>query len=294
MGETQTATGGPRTGSRGYSPSRLKTAGECPARFEFSYILKLPRPTKASIELGSWIDFVLNEAMAFKRENGVPRRFTEVLEIAEREWQRRIEPIQDDKWELKKVTKAEAKVRLAKALGEYHETWGERLKPLMIQEPLIVPEGVVGPRQVYGVPDLVTEDGWIVDHKTKGKGFFPEPEDGEAPDVEKAKATLSRDLQLGLYAMGYYAKFGKPPVGIRLIGLVYTKTPQVQTVEMVPTAEMVRWVQAASRRAAEVIEAGKFLPNPSAPFCATCEYSDACTERFGRAPTGKAAQEETA
>jgi CRISPR/Cas system-associated exonuclease Cas4 (RecB family) len=244
---------------------------------------------KASIELGSWMDFVLNEAMAYKRENGVSRPFTEILEIADREWQRRIEPL--PVWDLKKVTKPEARIRLTKALGEYHETWGERLKPLMIQEPLIVPEGVVGPRQVYGVPDLVTEDGWIVDHKTKGKGFYPSAENGEDVDMAKAKALLSRDLQLGLYAMGYYAKFQKPPVGIRLIGLVYTKKPEVQVVEVVPTAEMVRWVQAASRRAAEVIEAGKYLPNPSAPFCSTCEYSDACTERFGRAPTGKSAEE---
>lgn len=263
------------------SPSRLSLATGCSARYEFEYVRKFAQPAKASMELGNWIDLLLNGYWNHQLVLGVEHPTRDLIEGGKRafeDFRRRV-----PEWDLK-LAAEECRDRLLDAVVAYTHTWGQRLQPIAVQKWVSLPPGIAGPLRVHGIPDLVardkqTGDVWIVDHKTKGRSFYSE-------DNPKAKAQaereLSMDMKMLLYAAGQ-AVAGTVPKGIRLLGLIYTEKPFVQEVSVEVKPSMVRWALHSAKAGQRIIQAGEFFPNPAYQWCPKCPFTQVCQKTYGGA-----------
>lgn len=271
---------GPRDDGRGpaWSPSRLELVLGCSAAFMFRYILKRPSEPRAPMEIGNWMDDVLNVAWTHRQKYGVPQPTKEIVEYARSTFGGYEARVTD--WQLA-THPADVMDRLLLALEEYMVTWARRLRPLDVQPWVEVPAGIVGRLRVRGIPDLLAEDPqdpglWVVDHKAKGVGWYP-AKTGPQPD---SASELRRNIKMMMYAVAL-AETKRVPVGVRWIGLIYTATPQVQTVEVRITDKIIAWAIHAAQGAAAIIESGVYKPNPTYTWCPTCEYGKECESTYG-------------
>jgi hypothetical protein len=266
--------------SPAFSPSRLEKALGCPAAYEFSYVLKMFEPKKASMELGNWIDDVLNVYWNHRLHLGVEHPLSDLLAYADRMFEKYRSKVFE--WDM--ATDAHvARARLVVALTKYTETWGQRLEPIGVQSWVNVPAGIVGSLRVHGKPDLIARDHGlpgaplvVVDHKTKAKGFYSDKPGAR----EKAERALRMDVKMNLYAAGL-GLAGTPAAFLRLIGLVFTEEATIQEVEVRTTRQSVQWALHSAQAGARIIEGGRFYPNPQYQWCGTCPFTQACNSRYG-------------
>jgi putative RecB family exonuclease len=246
-----------------YSHSRLSSFEDCPRKFQYRYVLKLPSDTE-SIEafLGKRVHEVLERLYAFAGEGRVPS-LARVLDRFRIWWTERYDP---------------ARVRIARReneAGHYREI-GERCLsnyyrrnyPFDRDETLAMEERVhfsldpAGTYRVQGVVDRVVRarDGAIEIHDYKTGARVPTQEQ------------LDRDRQLGLYQIGLAARFGAGSE-IRLVWhylardqvRVSSRSPQQLDALRSQTIGLIDRIRA---------ETG-FEPNPG-PLCRWCEYSGVC------------------
>lgn len=287
-----------------YSPSKLTAASRCGAAYSFRYEHKIPTPKKANIELGSWLDEVLNTVWRHQLVLRVPHPLNDAIALAKREFQTRIEDVftgtETDGghvWDQETPMEV-AKKRCIAVLEKYLLETYKTMEPVEIQPWVELPAGHVGKLRMIGKLDLIAKDrdvpGFvIVDHKVKSKGFYSAGKKTSQEALEKSMAKsrvkLRRDMQMNLYAAALAErtpneKTGHQPIvarAIRWIGLIWTKEPQIQVVEVPVTAGSIAWALQAAQGAARIIEAGDFKPNPLSEYCGTCEYGKVCEEKFG-------------
>jgi len=254
-----------------YSHSRLSSFEDCPRKFAFRYVEKVPAESE-SIEgfVGKRVHDVLERLYHFTARGAVPS-LAKVLDRFRALWDESYDP---------------ARVRIAReglAAGDYRahgerclSNYYRRHYPFDHGETLAVEERVTfsldgeGRYRVQGVIDRIVrapDDAIEVhDYKTGAR----------VPSQEK----LDQDRQLALYQMGVAQRYGEG-TPIRLVWH-YLLSDQLRTSTRTPGAlDALRRETIA--RIDEIRAARTFEPRPSA-LCRWCEYADLCPA--GRARAG--------
>ena len=245
-----------------YSHSRLSSFEDCPRKFQYRYVLKLPSDTEG-IEafVGKRVHEVLERLYRFAADGRVPS-LARVLERFRLWW--------DENFDA-------ARIRIVRdgLDAEHYRRLGERCLshyyrrhyPFDADETLAVEERVLfsldpaGEYRIQGFVDRVSRarDGTLEIHDYKTSARVPRQQH------------LDRDRQLALYQMGLAERFRSERV--RLVWH-YVATDQMRTSQRTPEQlDALRFdtVALIDRIRAEQ----EFAPRPG-PLCSWCEFNDIC------------------
>jgi putative RecB family exonuclease len=259
-----------RGGDDVFSHSRLASFEDCPRKFHYRYVLRLPAESE-SIEafLGKRVHEVLERLYHFTRRGLVPS-LAKVLHRFRLLW--------DERFEVSRVRIAREGhgAELYRANGERCLTnHYRRYYPFDRDETLGVEEHVAfsldeGSRyRVQGVIDRIVRarDEAIEIHDYKTSARVP------------AQADLDQDRQLAFYQMGVARGFGEDQP-IRLVWH-YLLSDQVRTSSRTPE-ELADLRRATIRLIDRIRAERRFDPRPG-PLCRWCEYRELCPASAERA-----------
>jgi putative RecB family exonuclease len=246
-----------------YSHSRLSSFEDCPRKFQYRYVLKLPSETEG-IEafVGKRVHEVLERLYRFTGDGKVPS-LARVLERFHLWWEEHFDA---------------ARIRIVREGldAEYYRRLGERCLtqyyrrnyPFDADETLAVEERVLfsldpaGEYRLQGFVDRVVRarDGALEIHDYKTSARVPRQE------------WLDRDRQLALYQMGLAERFGhgKP---VRLVWH-YLAPNQVRTSQRTP--EQLETLRADTIALIDRVRAEQEFKPKTGPLCSWCEFNDIC------------------
>jgi putative RecB family exonuclease len=249
--------------SERFSHSRLSSFEDCPKKYEYRYVLKIPRETE-SIEgfVGKRVHEVLERLYTATGRGHVPT-LPQVIH--------RYRALFDEKYDPERVRV----VREETPLEEYRENgergltnYYRRHYPFDGDETLGLEERVSfdldgdGHYRILGFVDRISRarDGVIEIHDYKTGRWVPD------------QKQLDGDRQLALYQIGVMEKFGEG--GAMRLVWHYVLRNQVRTSTRTP--EQLASLRTETARLIDRIRAAeRFEPKPSA-LCSWCEYNDIC------------------
>jgi len=254
-----------------YSHSRLASFEDCPRKFQYRYVLRIPAETQ-SIEsfLGKQVHEVLERLYLFTTSGRVPS-LARVIDRFRIWWTEHYDPSRI------RIARAENDADHYRALGERCLTnYYRRFYPFDGDHTLAVEERVAfsldpdGAYRMQGFVDRIVRarDGAVEIHDYKTSQRMPR------------QAQLDRDRQLALYQMGVAERFGAE-TGVRLVWH-YLLLDQVRTSRR--TTEQLDALRGATIGLIDRIRAEtRFEPRPG-PLCRWCEYHDLCPASAARDP----------
>ncbi len=251
----------PETSVPTTSASKLTAYLQCPRKYRFRYVLRLPVDSRpGGLAFGSSVHAglqVFHEARKDGREadvEAVLRRFRADF-YAELSGNIRF----------KEGETKEGLLSLGEALiRQYVETFPD-VPVTAVEEPFQVPLAdpatgeVLGP-DLKGILDLVVSDDTVVEIKTAARAYD--------------EATLARHVQLSAYAYAFRVRHGREPKLI-VVALLKQKRPRIERMSASRTADDGSWFVTLAAEVVRGIEAGIFPPNPGWQ-CSDCEYLDPC------------------
>jgi putative RecB family exonuclease len=259
-----------------YSPSRLASFEDCPRKFHYRYVEKVPVDTEGvEAFVGKRVHEVLERLYHFTGRGMVPS-LAKVLE--------RFRTLWDDAWspERIRIVREGMEPLHYRAIGERCLTnYYRRHYPFDHGETLGIEERVAfsldadGRYRVQGVVDRIvrTPDDAIEIHDYKTGQRVPRQEQ------------LDQDRQLALYQLGVAERFGHDQP-VRLVWH-YLLSDQLRTSSRTP--EALASLREETMGLIDRIRAERdFEPRPSA-LCRWCEFSEICPAGPGRAAASSAA-----
>jgi len=240
------------------SPSRLKLFLDCPRRYDFAHVQKLPTQPSPHMDLGNNVHAALRDWL---RMPPAARTWDALLEAYRAAW------------------RTNRPAFLRRSRDELKE-WGERgiamlrafaaatppdLEPLAIEKWVGAQYGDIAVRWRVDRVDALPDGSLVViDYKT---GRFPH-------DVQRAQET---DLAAPVYARGAHETFAGAPVA--RVELLYLATMErvVFTVDDAWQAHKDVAVATLAERVREATTQGVFPAQPSA-LCKTCDFRARCPE----------------
>jgi DNA helicase-2/ATP-dependent DNA helicase PcrA len=244
------------------SYSQLNTYEDCPKKYKYSYVLRVPSKPHASLSFGSTIHNTLKDFYSLLKDSkegfeGIVEKPTEekLLELYDMHW---LTHGYDSKAH-------EEKRRLSgkSMLKQYYkELYSEEQRPYRLEESFSVHVGesvFVGKIDRIDIVDDSKEiiEVEIIDYKT-GK--------------VKNDANIKKDLQLPLYAL-----FAEQKLGLKVVGAKYVFVEHGEVVEVDVSEER---KEEARNRVVEIIENIKekdFTPTPGY-LCRYCDYNTVCED----------------
>jgi len=246
-----------------YSHSRLSSFEDCPRKFQYRYVLKLPSETEG-IEafVGKRVHEVLERLYRFTGDGKVPS-LARVLERFQLWWDEHFDA---------------ARIRIVREGldAEYYRRLGERCLtqyyrrnyPFDADETLAVEERVLfsldpaGEYRLQGFVDRVVRarDGALEIHDYKTSARVPRQE------------WLDRDRQLALYQMGLSERYGRGKP-VRLVWH-YLAPNQVRTSTRTP--EQLETLRADTIALIDRVRAEQEFKPKVGPLCSWCEFNDIC------------------
>jgi len=235
-----------------YSPSKLGLYENCPKKYWFSYVLKIPGERKTYFTLGSVVHTVI-ELITQQLKAGEVLSEDEALTILESRWRS----------------------------GAYEFTSKE-------QQDRAVAEEMIRNFLVHqGTKDstIVDIEKWIsldIEGRTiRGKvdriddvGETLEVIDYKSSKNRTSRPQLKKDFQMALYKLGVDNAFQKP---VSQVGHWYLRMDQEWMVEL--TDEELEAVRQRAVAVMESIEAGQFEATPGYQSCRYCDYGELCDEK---------------
>lgn len=250
------------------SVSQMNLYLTCSLKYRFEYVDRLPKLYRAAgMALGKAMHAAL-EWLHKERKAGRNPPLAGLLKLFEADWN-----AQSTGLEIRLDGDNPAEKLLLKAkelLSQYYHLPQKPVKEaeLYFQVPLVNPEtGEVLGVPLRGIIDLVEGEDELVEFKSPQK----------APPLEN----LPDHLQLTAYSYAYEMLFGHPPKELRLVNLVRTKNPKIDT--------QLTWRDQADyerlfnlgKEVLKGIRAGVFIPNRGCWLCKDCEYDQDCREWAG-------------
>jgi len=259
------------TGRTYVSHSQLSLMRACPAKYNFTYVLKAPRDFQpSSLIYGGGIHSVLDHYYSGRLE-GITLGAEELFQVFRTAWTLEVESAGQD-----------VPVRYNK--GEDETTihaLAQRTIAAFLASPLAEPKGVVlGVEEelriaihpdlpdVLARVDLVTMTSsavFITDFKTSRSKWTDE------------KALESSD-QLVLYGVtsANLARHLALPIKLAFAVLTKAKTPVVQILPVPTDSSRVATMTETALATWHAIVAGNYYPNPGPMQCATCQFKSRC------------------
>jgi putative RecB family exonuclease len=246
---------------RGYlSHSQIRLYSECPQKYYFAYVEKIPARVNEKVFLGeifhATVEDYFNRVINGSRPTAAATiaAFREAFKAKERE--------RDIDWQ---VSRRETRARGVAFVKYFLAHIAPKLKPLMVEKELSaeIPEFDV---TVKGVIDLVEADFSITDFKTTTSKW------------SSSKARNS--LQMVIYKYLFDRNFGHVH-GTLKYEVLYAKNAdhiRHQRLEVAPGPEEIAHMLRIIGHVAENIRAGVFYPQAN-HFCSNCDFFAACREK---------------
>jgi len=146
----------------------------------------------------------------------------------------------------------------------HHLLIAPKVRPLLVEERFCINLGDDFPYDLVGIWDVVDQDGFIADNKAYGR--TPSQDD------------VDKDIQLGLYSLGYRVSQGKAEKGLRLDAVIKNKEPKPVQIRTTRTNEDCRFLLDLIEQVAKAMQSGSFYPNPNGWHCSPtrCGYWSQC------------------
>jgi RecB family exonuclease len=269
------------------SYSSISTYLQCPAKWKFRYIDKVPAPSNANLVFGSAWHKTLEEYIAGERWGSA-----RLEEIYHKRWDAQMEKEGDDViWDKTspEETKAQGESWIANELtididGEKstgtlapfldtikpqkRQNAAEGENPFFIEEfvRLFVP-GV--PVPIIGYIDVITDDGIPTDFKTSGKSW----------NQKRAAEEMQPLFYLAALSQ---AKIRVPNRMFRHIVFVKGKNPKIQSITVGHNMAKLLWLYRIIEGVWEATDKGAFPVNPTGFLCSSkwCDYWMNCRGKF--------------
>jgi len=252
-----------------FSHSRLSSFEDCPKKFEYRYVLKLPRDTE-SIEgfVGKQVHEVLERLYEFAAQGMVPS-LGRVIERFRTWWNERYDPARV------RIVRTENNADHYREIGERClGNYYRRCYPFDGDETLGTEEHVTfslddaGRYRIQGFIDRVVRarDGAVEIHDYKTSARVP------------SQGRLDRDRQLALYQMGLAKRFGAE-TPMRLVWH-YLAPNQVRTSSRTP--QQLEALRADTIGLIDRIRAATHFEPKIGPLCRWCEFADICPAQAKR------------
>jgi putative RecB family exonuclease len=252
-----------------YSHSRLSSFEDCPKKFQYRYLLRVPTDTE-SIEgfMGKRVHEVLERLYEFADSGRVPS-LARVLERFRTWWDERYDP-QRVRIVRTEHDAAHYREEGERCLGNYYR----RFYPFDGDETLALEERVTfsldrnDAYRVQGVIDRVVQarDGAIEIHDYKTSRRVP------------AQNRLDQDRQLALYQMGLAERYGAD----RPMRLVWHFLQHDRVRTSTRTPEQLETLRGETMALIDRIRAETRFEPRAGPLCAWCEFGDICPLGPGR------------
>jgi len=231
------------------SPTSINTYADCPLKFKFQKILRVPSPSSSTLDLGSTIHKVV-EKLAELREKGIKPTEKEAMKVLS-------ESMMFRSFENKTEQKRSSD-RAKEMIKTYLEWEAKTLNKVLALEQEFQTE--IAGIQFTGRIDRVEEN--------------PQGEleiiDFKSGSVKKSKNTIKTDPQMNIYALGVKELYGKLPKRASLFYLEH------RTVTYDITQDQVDEALKPIREMLKSILDGKFDPTPSYQACMFCDYQSIC------------------
>lgn len=253
---------GENGGLKSLSASKIQTFLRCGAMYFFRYSLGLKSPPRGAQILGSAVHSGLEKNFRQKIQSQMDLPLSEITEFYSASFDFLKPTAQWEKGEDSGKLKDDG-VRILQAYNPISRT----IQPKEVEAPFSVALGGV-PWVLKGVVDMLDASALIVDFKTTGR----------VPSAIEAE----KSLQLTTYSLAHRLRTGKVESGLRLDYLIRGKTPKIVQLDTTRTNEdLGRFLKLVGIVATSISE-GRFVPNPTSPWCGPryCEFWDRC--RGGR------------
>lgn len=249
------------------SVSQVQKYLKCPAQYEFKYIAKLKETIGSSLVLGRAFHKGMQDATIKKAVDGEILSTDDVLDIYSTSFDYEREN-QDVDWA--EDDPGAVKDNGSLMMKAYYEQMGMNIVPMVDQDGLPFTERkhtfeIVPGLKVFGVIDIIEQDGAIRDYKTSSKS--------------PSKNIIDEKIQLPVYAMMYRDMFGEKE---KSVGFDYAvnlkkekKVMRVETEESIDDARIERTKQTFVG-VAKSISAGIFYPNEESNSCGYCSFKKIC------------------
>lgn len=250
------------------SATRLKTWRECPLKWYFRYIEKLPAKTSPALLTGKVIHAVLH-AWNLARWRDDDTTVPAMRQVFETCWREQCE--KDDMFRDTPELEAKEKSKAWSVLEYYFENGpippGEKPEAVEVKvERDLLAHGLP---PLVGIIDLVRSGGRIVDFKSTAR----------TPDPVMVQHT--NEIQLGCYALLYREATGNIESGFEIHSMVKTKQPKLVVTPMAPLQpEQIRQLVRIMESYVRGVEAAEYLPSPGM-HCQWCDYFKQCRKWRG-------------
>jgi CRISPR/Cas system-associated exonuclease Cas4 (RecB family) len=239
------------------STSKLNTFSECPRKYWYSYELLIPTPKSEAFWFGGAVHSGLE---SYYKGLDAFQGFKDALRSKTGE--QPAEGVNLDKLEVE-----------GKRIFELYSKQVLYFQPVLIEHRFTVdlanPEtGETLPAVLTGKIDLVTVDGYIIDHKTASR--------------ELSSDYQTNNLQVNGYAYAYWKTFGKMPKGVifnQIIKGNSRREPAIKATNPIkPTVGDLCFFFQECKSAIDSIvrKETRDYPNPSFFSCQFCQYKNIC------------------
>lgn len=238
-----------------FSASALKTYQDCPLKYKFSYVMKVPSSPKTYFDLGSSVHSVV-EILTKKQIadlNYIPTK-DEAMKLLDRYWVSS---------SYQNVTTENEDKASAEKMIDFFIKWVTEQKmsgntPIAAEQEFEID---LAGKKLLGFIDRIektlTGEYEVYDYKT-GKS-------------ELNGSTIKKDIQVNAYSIGIQKKLGKLPISVSLLYLRKEKRLPYQV-----TAESVDMVKQEMITLTDGILSERFPPTPDYFTCKYCDYQSIC------------------
>jgi putative RecB family exonuclease len=252
------------------SVSQIALYRTCSLKYRFQYLDQLPRGSRpAGLVLGSAVHKAL-EWLHQRRQAGLPVPLDTLLRVFEADWHAQC---LDADIRVPPYTSPMQLVAQGKqVLTAYARTPARPVQAVEwpFEVPLVDPAtGDTLDVPLRGLIDLIEAPDVPVEFKTTQKRW---------PTTD-----LPDNLQLTAYSYAYERLVGRAPTELRLVTLVRTRIPAIETYRTTRGPRDYQSLFALAREVRRGIRAGFFLPNRGCWLCRDCEYDQPCREWTGNA-----------
>jgi len=244
------------------SYSQLNTYEDCPKKYKYAYILKVPSKPHASLSFGTTIHNTLRDFYSLLKDSqegleGIVSEPTveKLLELYDKHW---ISQGYDSKAHEKKRKDFGKKI----LKDFYKNLYSEDQKPYRLEEPFSVHIGDTVFAGKIDRIDIVSQgkdiiEVEIIDYKT-GK--------------VKSEANVKKDLQLPLYAL-----FAEEKLGLKVINAKYVFVEHGEVVNVDVSKERKTEAKRKVEEIIEMIKKKNFCATPGY-LCRYCDYNTVCED----------------
>lgn len=242
------------------SPSQISMLLKCPKQWEFRYVKGLKIPPNGAMMQGSSYHGALKINLTQKITSKTDLPLGDVLDAYDLSWNEILSS--DDIGDLENIdwgysSKDKVKDEGAKLVEIYHKEISPGINPKSVEEKVVLE---IDDFSIVGIPDLITTEGIIVDHKMRARMISQEDAD--------------KDLAFTAYS---FLRGGATKCQFH-VAIKSKFRPSVSIVSTERTAEDITWWKGLVYKLCAQVKSGVFPPNPTGWWCSNnfCGYWNFC------------------